>query len=145
VFAHLVVAAVFKTVGRHVKRIASGFDSHTLPPKEVITWGCITKGARGKAESFSSPRGKNMKLNIQTIVGWGIAAMFFGCCFGTGGYVAHDIFRTVDDQNVVWLINRAAAAAVITLFIALGFIVARAIEYVFVRWWKAKNNSPPED
>ena len=33
VFAHLVVAAVFKTVGRHVNRIASGFDSHTLPPK----------------------------------------------------------------------------------------------------------------
>ena len=34
VFAHLVVAAVFKTVGRHVNRIASGFDSHTLPPKK---------------------------------------------------------------------------------------------------------------
>ena len=33
VSAHLVVAAVFKTVGRHVNRIASGFDSHTLPPK----------------------------------------------------------------------------------------------------------------
>ena len=31
-FAHLVVAAVFKTVGRCVDRIASGFDSHTLPP-----------------------------------------------------------------------------------------------------------------
>ncbi len=86
-----------------------------------------------------------MKLNIQTIIGWGIAAMFFGFCFVAGGYVAHDMFRTVDDQNIVWLINRAAAAAVITLFIALGFIVARAIEYVFVRWWKAKNNSPPEN
>ena len=32
VFAHLVVAAVFKTVGRLVKPVASGFDSHTLPP-----------------------------------------------------------------------------------------------------------------
>ena len=29
-----------------------------------------------------------MKLNIQTIVGWGIAAMFFGFCFVAGGYVA---------------------------------------------------------
>ena len=32
VFAHLVVAAVFKTVGPHVNRVVGGFDSHTLPP-----------------------------------------------------------------------------------------------------------------
>ena len=38
VFAHLVVAAVFKTVGRHVNRTASGFDSHTLPPNGAMLW-----------------------------------------------------------------------------------------------------------
>ena len=86
-----------------------------------------------------------MKSNIKTIVGWGIAATFFGFCFVAGGYLAHDMFRTVDDENVVWLVNRAAAAVVITLFIALGFIMARAIEYAFLRWWKARDNASPRD
>ena len=30
--AHLVVAAVFKTVGLYVNRATGGFDSHALPP-----------------------------------------------------------------------------------------------------------------
>ena len=32
VLAHLVVAAVFKTVARRVNRVVGGFDSHALPP-----------------------------------------------------------------------------------------------------------------
>ena len=53
-----------------------------------------------------------------------------------GALVSHDLFRTVDDENVIWLVNRAGAAVVITLFVALGFITARAVEYIVVRWWK---------
>ena len=34
-----------------------------------------------------------------------------------------------------WSIARGAAV-VITLFVALGFITARAVEYIVVRWWK---------
>ena len=65
-----------------------------------------------------------MNLNFKTILGLSAAALFTGFCFVAGGYLAHDLFRTVDDQNVVWLVNRAAAAVVITLFVALGFIMA---------------------
>jgi hypothetical protein len=32
VLAHLVVAAVFKTVEPYVNRTVGGFDSHALPP-----------------------------------------------------------------------------------------------------------------
>ena len=73
------------------------------------------------------------------------AATGLGFCFVTGGYLAHDLFRTVDDQNVVWLINRAAAAVVITLFVALGFIMARAIEYGFLRWLKKLHHPSVQD
>ena len=60
VFAHLVVAAVFKTVGRHVNRIASGFDSHTLPPKKEA----VQIGFRP-----SSPR-ESIGLNRTMRTGW---------------------------------------------------------------------------
>jgi asparagine N-glycosylation enzyme membrane subunit Stt3 len=79
-----------------------------------------------------------MNLNLRTIVCYGAIAFFIGFCFVAGSYVAHDMFRTVDDENIVWLINRAGAAVVITLFIALGFITARAVEYMVIRWWKRR-------
>ena len=37
VLAYLVVAAVFKTVGRYVNRVFGGFDSHALPPFYLAT------------------------------------------------------------------------------------------------------------
>ena len=86
-----------------------------------------------------------MKFNFKTVLGFSIASAFFGFCFVSGGYLAHDLFRTVDDQNVVWLVNRAAAAVVITLFVALGFIIARAVEYGFLRWWKTRQNPSTRD
>jgi len=86
-----------------------------------------------------------MKFNFKTMLGLGAASIFLGFCFVAGGYLAHDLFRTVDDQNVVWLVNRAAAAVVITLFVALGFIMARAIEYGFLRWWKKRQSSSIQD
>ncbi len=36
VLAHLVVAAVFKTVGTRVNRRSGGFDSHALPLSSAI-------------------------------------------------------------------------------------------------------------
>ena len=36
VLAHLVVAAVFKTVARRVNRVVGGFDSHALPPFSAL-------------------------------------------------------------------------------------------------------------
>ena len=86
-----------------------------------------------------------MKFNFKTMLGLSAASIFLGFCFVAGGYLAHDLFRTVDDQNVVWLVNRAAAAVVITLFVALGFIMARAIEYGFLRWWKKNQRSSVQD
>jgi len=83
-----------------------------------------------------------MKFSIKNWISWGILAAFLGFFFVTGGYLAHDLFRTVDDQNVVWLVNRSAAAVVITLFIVLGFIMARAVEHFFLRWWKTRQNPP---
>ena len=41
VLVHLVVAAVFKTVGPQVKPVAGGFDSHALPPFFRILPHCI--------------------------------------------------------------------------------------------------------
>jgi hypothetical protein len=77
-----------------------------------------------------------MTLNIKNVVCYGAIAFFIGFCFVAGALVSHDLFRTVDDENVIWLVNRAGAAVVITLFVALGFITARAVEYIVVRWWK---------
>jgi len=86
-----------------------------------------------------------MQWNFKTALSMAVAALGLGFCVVAGGYLAHDLFRTVDDQNVVWLINRAAAAAVITLFVALGFIIARAIEYGFLRWWKKRQHPSIQD
>ncbi len=36
VLAHLVVAAVFKTVGTYVNRRSGGFDSHALPLSRAV-------------------------------------------------------------------------------------------------------------
>ncbi len=47
--ARLVAAAVFKTVGRRVMRVAGGFDSHALPP-----FLCATH--RFGAHNFAYPR-----------------------------------------------------------------------------------------
>ena len=41
VLAHLVVAAVFKTVGPYVNHAAGGFDSHALPPFFLGTLRCF--------------------------------------------------------------------------------------------------------
>jgi len=82
-----------------------------------------------------------MTANFKTTIFFGIGAFVIGFCFVAGAYVAHDMFRSVDDDNVVWLVNRAAAAVVITLFVALGFITARAVEYLVVRWWKRRHKN----
>jgi hypothetical protein len=34
---------------------------------------------------------------------------------------------------------------VITLFVALGFIMARAVEYGFLRWWKTRQKPSTRD
>ncbi len=82
-----------------------------------------------------------MTANLKTTICFGIAAFVIGFCFVAGAYVAHDLFRSIKDDNVVWLVNRAGAAVVITLFVALGFIIARAVEYLVVRWWKHRHKN----
>ena len=53
VLAHLVVAAVFKTVGTCVNRRSGGFDSHALP----------LSGAIGSTSGLSA-KDPNAKLNV---------------------------------------------------------------------------------
>jgi hypothetical protein len=69
-----------------------------------------------------------------------VLAFVIGFCFVSGAYLAHDMWRTVDDENVVWLVNRSAAGYVITVFVVLGLITARGIEYVVVRWWQSRKS-----
>ena len=71
-----------------------------------------------------------------------ILAFVVGFCFVSGAYVAHDLWRTkIDDENAIWLINRSAAAYVIAMFVVLGLITARGIEFMVIRWWKSRNRS----
>ncbi|NIL97398.1 MAG: hypothetical protein GTO53_07275 [Planctomycetales bacterium] len=80
-----------------------------------------------------------MVFHIKSTIIIGILAFVSGFCFLSGAYVAHDLWRTVDDENVVWLVNRIAAGFVITMFVILGVVSARGIEYLVVRWWKSRH------
>ena len=82
-----------------------------------------------------------MILHFKTTVIYGLLAFVIGFCFVSGAYVAHDMWRTVDDNSVIWLVNRASAGYVIALCVVLGFITARAIEYAVIRWWKTRKRT----
>ncbi|MDH3716876.1 MAG: hypothetical protein OES79_02030 [Planctomycetota bacterium] len=80
-----------------------------------------------------------MVPRIKSAIILGILAFVIGFCFVSGAYIAHDLWRTVDDENVIWLVNRSAAGYVITMFVILGFVTARGIEFLAVRWWKSRH------
>ena len=67
-----------------------------------------------------------------------VLAFIVGFCFVAGAYLAHDIFRKIDDEQVIWLVNRSAAGYVITIFVVLGLITARGLEFMVVTWWKSR-------
>ncbi|MGB6044945.1 MAG: hypothetical protein WBF93_17455 [Pirellulales bacterium] len=70
-----------------------------------------------------------------------ILAFIIGFCFVSGAYVAHDMWRTkIDDDKAIWLVNRSAAAYVIAIFVVLGLITARGVEYMVIRWWKSRHH-----
>ncbi|NIL97291.1 MAG: hypothetical protein GTO53_06800 [Planctomycetales bacterium] len=80
-----------------------------------------------------------MTPRIKSALILGVSAFVIGFCFVSGAYIAHDLWRTVDDENVIWLVNRSAAGYVITMFVILGFVTARAVEYLIARWWKSRH------
>jgi hypothetical protein len=45
----------------------------------------------------------------------------------------------MEDENVVWLVNRIGAGYAITIFVVLGFVTARGIEHLMIRWWKSRH------
>ncbi|MEK6248920.1 MAG: hypothetical protein N2C12_12125 [Planctomycetales bacterium] len=65
------------------------------------------------------------------LIKYGVVSLVIGFCLVAGGLIAHDLNRFVDDDAVIWLINRAAAAYVIGIFFVLGIITAKSLVSAF--------------
>lgn len=82
-----------------------------------------------------------MILHVKTTLIYAVLAFVIGFCFLSGAHIAHDMWRSIDDDMVIWLVNRASAGYVIAICVVLGFITARAIEYAVIRWWKGRKRT----
>ncbi len=83
-----------------------------------------------------------MSSSIRQVTRRAICAFIIGFCFVAGAYVAHDLWRTVDDESVLWLVNRLGAGYAIAMFVVFGIITARVIEVVALDWWRGRRQKP---